>query len=47
MLLQIANRLTIEMFKSIDLVSSNKMLNDMFVDDLVTGGELPEEYGDG
>ena len=41
-LLQIAIRLTSELYREIDLVASHKLLNDMFVDDLVSGGELTE-----
>ena len=41
-LIQITIRLMVEMYKSIEPVASHKMLNDMFVDDLVTEGEMPE-----
>ena len=41
-LLQIAIRLISELYKDIDLVASHKLLSDMFVDDLVSGGELME-----
>merc|ERR1712215_174512 len=41
-LFQIAIRLTSELYKEIDLVASHKLLNDMFVDDLVSAGELAE-----
>ena len=41
-LLQIAIRITSEVYKDIDLVASHKLLSDMFVDDLTSGGELNE-----
>ena len=41
-LLQIAIRLISELYKTIDLVAAHKLLYDMFVDDLITGGELKE-----
>ena len=41
-LIQITISLMVEMYESIDPVASHKMLNDMFVDDLVTEGEMPE-----
>ena len=41
-LLQIAIRITSEVYKDVDLVASNKLLSDMFVDDLTSGGELRE-----
>ena len=41
-LLQIAIRITNEMYKTVDLVASHKLLYDMFVDDLISGGELLE-----
>ena len=39
-LLQIVIRLTCEMYKNVDLIAAQKIQDDLFVDDLVTGGEL-------
>ena len=45
-LIQINIRLMVEMYESIEPVASQKMMNDMFVDDLVMGGEMPEVHGE-
>ena len=39
-LLQIVIRMTCEMYKNVDLIAAQKIQDDLFVDDLVTGGEL-------
>ena len=41
-LIQITIRLIVEIYESIDRVASHKMLNDMFLDDLVMEGEMQE-----
>ena len=41
-LLQIAIKMTVEMYKSIDLQAGERLLNNMSVDDLTSGGEMEE-----
>ena len=41
-LLEIVIKMTVQMYGSIDLIAARKIENGMFVDDVVTGGELEE-----
>jgi hypothetical protein len=46
-LLQIVIRMTCELYKNIDIVAAHKLLNDLFLDELVTGGKRREQVHGG